>query len=321
MEKLLEVSDLPGPVAWLDVREGVVLSVLQAERDYSRLDGRWAWRTSPGVAGLHVGPELSFNALARPGCAIRRARLNTGASRVVAVLGPTESEHPLAAIVVWDLAGREVARREFDRTHGWDAAWFGDQLVLGVHDGAWTEAHGAKVEIWNADLDRPVDRLLVNDAGFDVVVEGSVVAACGNDLHLWWPGTERAPFSLHESSAAPPGEMGNGVLSPDGKLAAVVHDLWRPGEPQALIIRVDEPGAEPVTISDGTAHQVANLAFNSDGSLIAASLTERPDVRVYSARDGSVVGETQMPKHGALAWLDTETLLVGGPTLTAWRVR
>ncbi|MBN4049535.1 hypothetical protein JYT86_00595 [bacterium AH-315-N03] len=321
MDMTLEVSDLPAPVAWLDARDDVVVSILQAPREHFRGGGRWSSRIAPGVVGAHDPRTLELRVLARPEGEIRKLRLNEEGSRMVAASWPRSPSQSPARVLVWDLEGRELARRDFERTHGWDCAWWKGKLAIGVRDRAWSTQHGPKVELWTADLERCFQRLDANDAGFDVVAAGGLIATCGTDMHLWWPSGERAIFSMHESWAHPPGEMGSAVLSGDGCLAAVVHDLWRDDEPQALIVRVDALEQEPVLIADGTSRHVDQLAFSPAGTMIALRLTERPEVRVHRSSDGIVMAELEVPNHRAIAWLDDSTLLVGGDTLTGWSLR
>ena len=112
--------------------------------------------------------------------------------------------------------------------------------------------------------------------------------------------------------------MGAGVLSRDGSLLALVHDLWYPGEPQAAIIDVTDTPRVVSLISDGTTKNFQKLAFSPDGSRLAVSLSEQPTVRVYRVADGALLNSVDVPNQRAVAWLNDVTLLIGGKTLTAW---
>lgn len=319
--KTLEVANLPAPVAWLDARNGVVVSVLQAPARYTSHPE--SMTIEPGAVHVHDATTLHPMAvMAHPGW-IWRAKLSPGGSQVVVVHLPDPSAPTLndARISIWDVhERRELIARDLPMAR--DCAWWRNRLAIariesrGRHADGW----GPKVELWTIDLERCTDRLDVGDLGADVAAEGDVIAASGCDLHLWWPGSERSIFSLHGSPHGPPGEMGSSVLSRDGRLAAVVHHAWRPEEPRVVIIRVDALEAEPVQLLDPELENVEQLAFNADGSLLAVRISESSEIRIHGTTDGRLVTALSCPGHRAIAWQDSSRLLVGGETLSAWTI-
>lgn len=213
------------------------------------------------------------------------------------------------------LDGTVLAERKLDGTY--DCAWWRGHLAIGTYNNPWTEDYGAKVEIWTDDLARCVDALYVNDAGFSVSAEKDVIVSSGIDVHVWWPEKDSST-SMHERfMKSIPGEMGSAVLSRDASLTAFVHHA---GEPQAVIVRNDDLDAGPVFISDGTRRYVRQVTFSPDGSKLAVKLSEDPEVRIHASSDGSLLETAQVEDGRAIAWLDSTTLLVGGDSLTAWKI-
>ena len=304
---------LAAPIAMVDARNGRVVSARRSAKK-AKL---WCGKQSAGdLVFVHEGDTLEVRERIRVAGEVRALRLSVDTRRVALVSYVAESRD--FRVVVMELDGRVLAART--NTQVRSCAWWNDHLVLGLCDRAWTNAHGSTAELWTADLERCVERLHSDDAGLDVASEAGVVAACGIDMHLWWPGDSREPWSQPASIGGVPGEIDGAVLTRDGRLAAVTHDLWHEGEAQAAIFRVDALDAEPLLISDGTRRHVAQLTFSPDGSRLALRLGESAEVRVHSTCDAACVGKTDVPGLSAIAWRDDRTLLVGGAGLSAWTV-
>jgi hypothetical protein len=321
LHKVFEVADLPSPVAWLDAYAGTIISILQAPPEHRRLQSPVR---APGMVCLHDPVSLRPHVVDRPTGWIRRARLSrTEHERLAVCSWPLDAVTgrvfaPRSRVDVWDLSATSRSTRTFEQRVE-DAVPWRDRVVLGGEEkDAWGPNHGAKLRVWTASLEACVDELRVRDAGFDVVAAGNVVAATGIDLHLWWPDRDAPAFSLHESTFAPPGEMGPCAISDDGAWVAVCCDRWRAHEHQVMLLRSDDLASPPVLISDDTTRNAAQVSIAPDGSAIAVSLSESPCIRVHRMRDGRLLGETMVPGQRAIAWLDTSRLLIGGDALSVW---
>jgi hypothetical protein len=194
------------------------------------------------------------------------------------------------------------------------------RVVVGRSCKPWTSDHGPKVEIRGADLESVLQELVVDDAGFVVATGNGVIAATGIDLHLWWPDGRRSPFSLHDSPGGPPGEIGPGALSSDGRVVAVLHDRRDLREALAIVVAVDDPTAPPLSISEPSRSDSKAIALSPNGRFVAIGFERSPEVIVYRTDTGAVLGEIEEPGAVALTWLDATTLVIGGTRLAAWSV-
>jgi len=199
-------------------------------------------------------------------------------------------------------------------------SWFHDgRLLLGFYDQAWTDNAGPKIELWDRNLTAPQHQLRVNDAGFDLVSAGSVVACTGIDLHLWWPGSNRQVFSLHHQDWGPAGEMGPCAISKDASRVAVVLDRWRETEDQVWVLDVDNPRSHKA-IRDPTTKSASHVALSSDGQLAALRIQETDHLRVYDLERVELVADWEAPGVQVIAFHGQRRLLVGGSERTIWEI-
>jgi hypothetical protein len=319
LRKVLDITDLAAPVAWLDAYAGVTVSVLQGPPEYRHLQPPVL---APGKVCLHDHDTLRPEILDCPTGWIRRARISRSDPRRVTVCSWPDSARALghpSVVDVWDLDRRQKTSRTFPKRVD-DATPWRDRILLGVFEAPWSARHGAKVRVWDAALERSVDELDEDDAGFEVVAAGDVIAATGIHLHVWRPDRNERAFSLGDWPFAPPGEMGPCAIADDGSRVAVVCDRRRAEEAQVMLLRSENLTVPPVLISDETRRNVEHACFSPDGSMLAVSLSESPCVRVHRTEDGALVGETMLAGQRAIAWLDRRRLLIGGETLSVWSV-
>lgn len=312
MRQLREVAELAAPVVALDARAGRLVSILQEPPTYPPQG--LPVPTFPSAQVCVHGEHLRPRVIGELAGGRHRLALSPDGARLVIVTSRPGS------VRVLDLeSGDLVAFRELPRCR--DAAWWNERLAL--VDG------GPTVRIWASDISAEVqtlERTPIRSLGdddprltFEVCAEAGVLAASGCDMQVWWPGTDRPSLTIFDAYDCLQGELLEGVLSRDGKLAAAGHDLRRPDEPQAIIVRLDEPSA-PVVITDGTTRGVAQLAFDPTATWLALRLAGCPGVRVHRVSDGAVLGQVPVPGQQALAWLEDSTLVIGGKTLTRWSV-
>ncbi|MEM9070969.1 MAG: hypothetical protein AAGE52_20835 [Myxococcota bacterium] len=324
LRRVREITDLPASVARLEVRHGAVVSILQPERTVIH------WSEAGGVY-LHDPIDLRSTLLARVPGWIRRATPAPDQKRVAVFSLPANGPYHTGTISIIGRDGALLASEP--RSGASDCVWFGDDLAIATCFRSKADTECA--QIWSADLTRKLAILPGESSGLELDAAGGLLAVgCAHD-HLLWRPVEDSPFSLMRSAFAPPSEVSGGVLSRDGRLSAVAHHA-RGDEPQALIYSTDSP-MRAAEIADPRA--IAQLDFSPSGAFLAALLPEpaatilRRDergklvafddptpaaVRVYRSADGSVVGEIPNPNARTLAWLDDETLLLGGRTLSAW---
>ncbi len=234
---------------------------------------------------------------------------------------------------IFDVHARVIATRDWTGRSARDCVWLGDELVVSLSNSERTVA----AEVWSGDLATLLNALSGNVLGLAVDAGRDVVAVSGAELCLWRP-TDETTFFFYASGHAPPGEMGDAVLSRDGRFAAVVHDAIRTSEPQFVILAT-EGDPHPLSFSDGTVRHADELAFSPNGELLAVRMSgsgvkvspveqgkmvqwkvfHPPIVRIHQTSDGAVIAEKEGLAPRAIGWLDDETLLTGGDTLTTWR--
>ena len=340
LKKLRERTDLPASVARLEARHDTVVAILQAPPRRQKIGKRIETSIEQGGVYLLDPTDLRSRLLTELPRLIRRATPSVDRDRVAILFGGMKPPFRPTELLVVGLDGRQVAARSFDERVS-DCAWVGENLVLSVFGSRRrVDEVGKTAEVWSMDLATKLHELHVADFGADADAAKGIVAVSGIDLHLWRPGSDAPPFSLHHSKHAPPGEMGNAVLSPDGRRVAVVHDLRRGDEPQAVVLAT-EASSKAIEISDGTIRHVAELAFNPSGDLIALRVldanatasqlvrgpdgklvrkpfTDGPEIRVHRTSDGALAAKGENLGPRAMAWLDDTTLLLGGDTLSTW---
>ncbi|MEM9074951.1 MAG: hypothetical protein AAGE52_41020 [Myxococcota bacterium] len=333
LRKVRERTDLPASVARLEVRHGAVVSILQAERTCAE------GTIEPGGVYLHDPVGFTPKLLVEVPGQIHRACPASDLRRF-AVLSIEEESH---RVVVVDHDGNVLASKQI---HAWDCTWFRGHVALALESGpasqgaplSWSGEvepmffEGAEIaQIWSADLEHKHGAFRAELAGHHIDASNDAIAITSAiDFYLWQPGSNAPPFSLMRSKHKTSCEVAHGVLSRDGTRAAVENDCGGRHDPQLILLRTNDLDGQRVGPRDGTHRSPEELAYSPSGEHLAALFrvpgvpfrdadSELPPVaRVYRSEDGSVVGEIPNPNARTIAWLDDETLLLGGRTLSAW---
>lgn len=312
------IEALPAPIVRLAARAGVAVAGLQQIAYRPPANGRGRAEREMGPASLwcldrQLRRRLAIDA---PG-QLYTVCLDAHATRI-GVVSRMDDQSTLVQVLD-AVDGRLLASRRFVGSTVFGLALHDDIVAIGRHLRSWTPDHGPKVELYRLDLTTLVDRLDVNDAGFDVALDHSVVVSSGIDLHVWWPRSGRPPFGFYGSPHGPPGEMGSVVLSEDGRRAAVIHDRMRGIEDAALVLDLERIDAPPIRIRPSGSKQATRIALSPDGTLVALVLDTSDEVLLFRTEDGAEVARLPTTQPSAIAWLDASSLLVSGPALSIWR--
>jgi hypothetical protein len=255
---LRESEPLEASVASLDVSpHGVIVSVLQEPQTHLKYPERPI--VHPGSIWLHDATTFRADRLAAVAGSISRPRFSDDGTRIVVHSWPDFRR--VADVLVWHVARREqlASRRFTDEPFAWTAAFLGDRVVCGMFDRPWRrlepykqqEPMGSKLIVLTEDLRVQVGQLDADDAGFIVCTRGNMVAATGIDLHVWWPGSDRPPFSMFASVNAHVGaEVGPCSVSRLGSRVAVCAGPM--GQPDAYVLDTADLDRTPVGMRGDT---------------------------------------------------------------------
>jgi len=240
-----------------------------------------------------------------------------GRRLVVAALPEGDAPGFLAVLVVADWS--EQRRVDVASTIS-GVSWADDErLVVGTVDSP------AVVEVWSAALTR-THSLAVDEPFAEVSARGDLVAAAANELYLWRVG-ELAPHFQSTSDHPPSARYGFGtcgVLLDDERFAAHHYDR-SPENAEADIVTIRslaDPLGTGVPLMGPPG--VYELAASPNGERLALRLVEDPDqpttVRVHDTRDGRLLALLEDTPVGQVAWMDEDTLVIAGGTLSTWRL-
>ncbi len=246
-------------------------------------------------------------------------------------LSPDGGRVAIAALAEDDAAGflatfatahwTELARLEIPSVIG-SVSWAdGERIVTGTIG----EAEGARVEVWSASLER-THALAVTGPFAEVSAHGDLVAAAGDELHLWRVG-EATPF-FHSSPDHPrSARYGHGTcgILLDGVGFAAHHFDRSPEDDESDIVTVrslEDPLDPGVALMGPPA--VYELAASPSGRRLALRLVTEPEeptsVRVYDTREGRLLASLDDTPISQVAWQDEDTIVIAGGTLSAWRL-
>ncbi|MBO6934293.1 MAG: hypothetical protein JJ863_04940 [Deltaproteobacteria bacterium] len=243
----------------------------------------------------------------------------SGDTLAVAALPEDDAPGFLALFATEDWSER--ARLEVESVMG-SVSWADDaRLVTGTIG----QAEGALVEVWSPSLER-THSVTVTGPFAEVSAHGDLVAAAGEELHLWRVGSA-VPF-FHSSPDHPgSARYGYGTCGVvlDAERFAAHHFDRSPEDDESDIVTIrsfEDPLATGVAMMGPPA--VYELAASPSGDRLALRLVTEPDeptfVRVHDTRDGQLLATLDDTPVSHVAWVDDDTLVIAGGTLSAWRL-